>query len=54
MGRSRDLVVDPIAPTSIWFPRIRLRTTPASHSFHELVGFLPVDEPETTHANRLR
>jgi len=54
MGRSRDLVVDPIAPTSIWFPRFRLRATPASRSFCELLVFLPVDEPEATRAKRLR
>ena len=54
IGIARALVAQALDGASIWFPRIRLRATPASRSFYELLGFLPVDETEATHAKRLR
>ena len=34
--------------------RIRLRSTPASRSFYEQLGFEEVEETEATHSKRLR
>lgn len=53
-GVARTLVARALDGASIWFPRIRLRSTPASRSFYEHLGFQQVDEPEATHAKRLR
>jgi GNAT superfamily N-acetyltransferase len=53
-GIARALVAQALDSASIWFPRVRLRATPASRSFYELLGFLVVDETEATHAKRLR
>lgn len=53
-GIARALVTRTLDGASVWFPRIRLRATPASRSFYELLGFLVVDEAEATHAKRLR
>ncbi len=39
---------------SIWFPRLRVRSTPGAASFYEHLGFAPVDEPDATHALPLR
>lgn len=52
-GIARALVAQTLDGASNWFPRIRLRATPASRSFYELLGFLPVEENEATHAMRL-
>ncbi|MCY0093137.1 hypothetical protein [Hoeflea ulvae] len=54
MGRSRALVVDPIAPTWIWLSGNRLSATPQSRAFCERLGFVPVDEPEATHSKPLQ
>lgn len=53
-GIARALVARTLDGTASLFSRIRLRATPASRSFYELLGFEPVDEPEATHALRLR
>jgi len=53
IGIARALVAQTLDGASIWFPRVRLRATPASRSFYELLGFQPVDEPEATHVKRL-
>tara|TARA_R110002020_G_scaffold135469_12_gene302535 strand:+ start:448 stop:888 length:441 start_codon:yes stop_codon:yes gene_type:complete len=53
-GVGRALVAQTLDSAAIWFPRIRLRATPASRSFYELLGFKEVDENEATHALRLR
>lgn len=49
-GIARALVGQTLDSASIWFPRIRLRATPASRSFYELLGFEPVEETEATHS----
>lgn len=54
IGIARALVAQTLDGASIWFPRVRLRATPASRSFYELLGFAPVEEVEATHAKRLR
>lgn len=53
-GIARALVTRTLDGAASLFSRIRLRATPASRSFYELLGFEPVDEPEATHALRLR
>ena len=52
-GIARALVARTLDGAEAWFPRIRLRATPASRSFYELLGFQPVDEDEATHSMRL-
>jgi len=54
IGIARALVARVIDGASLRFPRIRLRATPASRSFYELLGFEPVEENEATHSMRLR
>jgi GNAT superfamily N-acetyltransferase len=53
-GVGRTLVDRALDGASVWFPRVRLRATPASRSFYERLGFVPVDETEATHEMRLR
>ena len=52
-GIARRLVARTLDGASDWFPRIRLRATPASRQFYELLGFEPVEENEATHSRRL-
>jgi len=54
LGIARALVNRTLDGDASLFSRIRLRATPASRSFYELLGFEPVDEAEATHAKRLR
>ncbi|MGJ8569478.1 MAG: GNAT family N-acetyltransferase [Hoeflea sp.] len=54
LGIARALLAETLDSASSWFPRIRLRATPASKSFYERLGFQPVDEKDATHAKRLR
>ncbi|WP_375589772.1 GNAT family N-acetyltransferase [Hoeflea alexandrii] len=53
-GVGRTLVDRALDGASVWFPRVRLRATPASRSFYEHLGFVPVDETEATHTIGLR
>ena len=53
-GIARALVAQALDGAAIWFPRIRLRSTPASRSFYEMLGFEVVEETEATHSKRLR
>lgn len=53
-GVAKALVGHALDGASIWFPRIRLRATPASRSFYEHLGFQPVEETDATHAMKLR
>tara|TARA_R110002020_G_scaffold114717_7_gene263901 strand:+ start:457 stop:888 length:432 start_codon:yes stop_codon:yes gene_type:complete len=53
-GVARALVARALDGAAIWFPRVRLRATPASRGFYEHLGFHPVDETDATHALRLR
>jgi len=53
-GIARALLEHTLEGASSWFPRIRLRATPASRSFYERHGFEPVEEVEATHSMRLR
>ncbi|KGF67704.1 hypothetical protein LL06_20680 [Hoeflea sp. BAL378] len=53
-GVARVLVARALDGAAIWFPRIRLRATPASRGFYEHLGFHPVDESDATHSLRLR
>lgn len=54
MGIARGLLERALEGAAEFFPRIRLRATPASRSFYERHGFEVVDEPEATHSLRLR
>lgn len=53
-GVARALVTRALDGAAHWFPRIRLRATPASRGFYEHLGFRAVNEPDATHAKRLR
>lgn len=53
-GVAKALVAHALDGAAIWFPRVRLRATPASRTFYEHLGFHPVDEADATHAKRLR
>lgn len=53
-GIAKTLMRHALDGASDWFPRVRLRATPASRSFYEQLGFLPVVETDATHALRLR
>jgi len=54
MGVAQTLVAHALDGAAIWFPRVRLRATPASRSFYEHLGFHEIDETDATHAKRLR
>ncbi|MCC0035142.1 MAG: GNAT family N-acetyltransferase [Hoeflea sp.] len=53
-GIARTLVGKALEGAEIWFPRVRLRATPASRGFYEQLGFQEVEEPEATHTMLLR
>lgn len=53
-GIARALVARVLDGAPVWFPRVRLRATPALREFYELLGFEPVEENAATHSMRLR
>lgn len=49
-GIAKLLVLKVLDGAEAFFPRIRLRSTPAAVGFYEHLGFLPVEEAEATHS----